>query len=82
VAEAGIEPMSMGEIDGEVKAVRLPAPDCICEQPFERLGCQEPRLTRSASRCVGRFNLHLRHASFDRIGQTPALLPPAIHKNK
>jgi hypothetical protein len=48
--------------DRQKRVACLPAPDCIREQPFERLGCQEPRLTRSARRRVRQFNLHLRHA--------------------
>ena len=43
--------------DRQQRIGRLPAPDRIPKQRFERLGCQEPRLARSARRRVGQLNL-------------------------
>jgi hypothetical protein len=57
--------------DREKRVSRLPPPDSIGEQPFERLGCQEPRLARG-SRCrVRQLDLNLRHAPSGGIDRTP-----------
>jgi hypothetical protein len=48
--------------DRQERVGRLPAPDRIGAQPFERLWCQEPRLARRGRRRVGKLDLNLCHA--------------------